>query len=48
LTDHRIGFSLYNLPAIMEGGLGPVVDALQRASRERALQVPIGTESEDD
>lgn len=48
LTDHRIGFSLYNLPVIMEGGLGPVVDALQRASREKALQVPIGSEGEDD
>lgn len=28
LTDHRINLTLYQLPAIMEGDLGPVVDAL--------------------
>jgi peptide chain release factor 1 len=28
LTDHRINLTLYQLPAIMEGDLGPVVEAL--------------------
>lgn len=28
LTDHRINLTLYQLPQIMEGELGPVVDAL--------------------
>lgn len=28
LTDHRINLTLYQLPQIMEGALGPVIDAL--------------------
>ena len=28
ITDHRINLTLYQLPQIMEGALGPVVDAL--------------------
>jgi peptide chain release factor 1 len=28
LTDHRINLTLYQLPAIMEGDLGPVIEAL--------------------
>lgn len=28
LTDHRINLTLYQLPQIMEGDLGPVIDAL--------------------
>lgn len=28
LTDHRINLTLYQLPSIMEGNLGPVVEAL--------------------
>ncbi|MDQ5979095.1 MAG: peptide chain release factor 1 [Verrucomicrobiota bacterium] len=31
VTDHRIGLTLYSLPAIMEGNLDPVITALQRA-----------------
>lgn len=34
LTDHRIGLTLYNLPQVMEGALGPVVEALQQADYE--------------
>ena len=30
LTDHRINLTLYQLPQIMEGDLGPVVDALSQ------------------
>jgi peptide chain release factor 1 len=31
VTDHRIGLTLYNLPAVMEGDLEQVITALQRA-----------------
>jgi len=30
LTDHRINLTLYQLPQIMEGALGPVIDALSQ------------------
>lgn len=30
LTDHRINLTLYQLPQIMEGDLGPVIDALSQ------------------
>ncbi|MBI1750750.1 MAG: peptide chain release factor 1, partial [Acidobacteria bacterium] len=28
VTDHRIGFTLHQLDQVMEGKLGPLVDAL--------------------
>lgn len=28
MTDHRIGFTLYNLPAIMDGDIMPIIDKL--------------------
>lgn len=31
MTDHRIGLTLYKLPAIMEGDIGGIVDALSQA-----------------
>ena len=37
LTDHRIGANFHNLPGIMEGNIGPVIDALKKASREEKL-----------
>ncbi|PYP43098.1 MAG: peptide chain release factor 1 [Gemmatimonadetes bacterium] len=36
VTDHRIGLSLHNLPAIMDGDLEDIVKALRLASREEA------------
>jgi peptide chain release factor 1 len=48
LTDHRIGLSLYNLPLIMEGNFDPVVEALQRASREKTLETPILADNDED
>jgi peptide chain release factor 1 len=33
MTDHRIGKSWHNLEQILEGALGPVVDALQEAAQ---------------
>ena len=37
MTDHRIGLTLYSLPAIMEGNIEPVISALQRAAFEERL-----------
>ncbi len=37
LTDHRIGASFHNLPGIMEGAIGPVIDALKAADQEKRL-----------
>lgn len=57
MTDHRIGLTMHNLPAIMEGEFGDVIQALQRADYEEKLAaltgVPVGRpvprpESEDD
>jgi peptide chain release factor 1 len=42
VTDHRIGLTLYSLPAILEGGLDPVVDALQKADFEEKLAALTG------
>jgi len=35
VTDHRIGFSLYDLSGVLEGGLDPLVDALRAAVAEQ-------------
>lgn len=37
VTDHRIGFSSYNLPAVMDGDLDPFVDALTIADEAEKL-----------
>lgn len=37
LTDHRIGFTVHNLPSIMEGKLGEVVKALAEDEKNRRL-----------
>ena len=29
VTDHRIGLTLYNLPAIMDGDIGEIIDKLR-------------------
>jgi peptide chain release factor 1 len=39
LTDHRIGLTLHNLDAIMQGELDDVVAAIQTHRREQALQI---------
>ena len=36
VTDHRIGLSVHNLPAIMDGDLDEIVKALRLAGREEA------------
>ena len=37
MTDHRIGLTLYSLPAVMEGNIDAIITALQRAEFEERL-----------
>ena len=37
LTDHRIGLTLHNLPSIMDGDLGPLIEELRMADRAKKL-----------
>ena len=37
MTDHRIGLTLHSLPALLEGNLDALFDALQRAEFEEKL-----------
>jgi peptide chain release factor 1 len=37
LTDHRIGLTVHNLPAILMGEIGPVIEALAAADRAERL-----------
>lgn len=37
LTDHRIGLTVHNLPSIMMGEIGPVIEALAAADRAERL-----------
>ncbi len=39
VTDHRIGLSVHNLPAIMDGDLEEIVKALRMASRQEASEL---------
>ncbi|MBI3819920.1 MAG: peptide chain release factor 1 [Planctomycetes bacterium] len=38
MTDHRIGLTLYNLPQLMQGHIGEVINALRAADREERLK----------
>ena len=46
-TDHRIGLTLYNLRDIMEGHLGPVVEAMQAADAEKRLNAGADGSADD-
>ena len=54
MTDHRIGLTLYSLPAVMEGQFEPIIEALQRADFEEKLAaltggpVPVRARASDD
>lgn len=39
VTDHRINLTLYNLPAILDGELQPIIDQLQLAENAERLKV---------
>jgi len=38
VTDHRIGLTLYNLPAIIDGSIQEIIDALQMAENAERLK----------
>jgi len=38
VTDHRIGLTIYNLQAVLDGELDPLIDALIEAEEARLLQ----------
>ena len=42
VTDHRIGLTLYNLPAIMDGNIQEIIDALQMAENAERLKEEVG------
>jgi len=42
VTDHRIEFTAHNLPEVLSGALGPVIDALQLAERTEKLKAEAG------
>jgi peptide chain release factor 1 len=42
LTDHRIGLTLYSLPQVLEGALGPVITALQSVDFQEKLAALTG------
>jgi peptide chain release factor 1 len=37
VTDHRIGFTVHDVPAVMAGAIGPFIAALQRAHYEERV-----------
>lgn len=38
ITEHRIGLTLYNLPAVMDGDIQEIIDALQFAENAEKMQ----------
>ncbi len=42
LTDHRIELTLYNLPAVIEGDLDPVIDPLMADDLHQRLEAVKG------
>ena len=42
VTDHRIEFSVHNLPQVMNGDLHQIIDALQLAERTEKLKAEAG------
>jgi peptide chain release factor 1 len=43
VTDHRIGYTMYNLPAFMDGDIGDLVDGLRMAENAEKLKEGIAT-----
>ena len=42
VTDHRIGYTMYNLPAFMDGDIEDLIDALQLAENAEKLKASVG------
>jgi peptide chain release factor 1 len=42
ITDHRIGYTIYNLPAFMDGDIEDLIDALQLAENAEKLKESVG------
>ncbi|MGQ0765683.1 MAG: peptide chain release factor 1 [Gemmatimonadota bacterium] len=43
VTDHRINFTLHDLPSVLDGGIGPLIEALRLADIEERLSGdPVG------
>ena len=42
MTDHRIGYTMYNLPAFMDGDIEELIDALQLAENAEKLKESLG------
>jgi peptide chain release factor 1 len=38
VTDHRIGLTLHRLPAVLEGDLDEIIDALETAEQAQRLE----------
>jgi peptide chain release factor 1 len=38
MTDHRIGYTIYNLPAFVDGDIQDVIDHLQMAENAERLK----------
>ncbi len=38
VTDHRIGFTVHNLPVVIDGDIGPIIEALRIADNATKLQ----------
>ncbi len=38
VTDHRIGLTKHNLPAVMDGNIDDIVDALRAHAQAQALE----------
>jgi peptide chain release factor 1 len=38
VTDHRIGLTLYNLPTIIDGDIGNIIEKLQMAENAEKLK----------
>ena len=42
MTDHRIGLTKHNLPAIMDGQIDDIVEALRAHDQAEALKLQAG------
>jgi len=44
VTDHRIGFTIHNVPSVLEGAIDPLIDALQMADQADRLHALTGAD----